>query len=338
MNPKVAHIVYASDSQFIDILGVSLVSLYGNSQDLEGIIVYIIENGISDSDKGRIESISKHYKRAPIEWIPTKRLNEILTMKIKNERGSESQYSRLFISSSLPNDIDRVIYLDCDVIVNESISELWRLDMHNCIVSAGLDAFSYLYRYNIDLKKNDNMFNSGVMLIDLARWRQQEIEKQLLSFISKKHGRVQQGDQGALNAILSKKAYYFEPRFNAVTAYFDFSYDELLRYRKPPKGFYSREEIGLAIEDPSIIHYTTSFLSKRPWIKGCEHKYVEKWLYYKSLSPWSGASLRRDNRPFIKRLIVNILMIFPRKIMICLCGLAQAYVRPIKNRIIDSLF
>lgn len=42
-NPSVAHIVYASDDKFAEILGVSLVSLYENSKDMDDIKVYILD-------------------------------------------------------------------------------------------------------------------------------------------------------------------------------------------------------------------------------------------------------------------------------------------------------
>lgn len=74
-----------------------------------------------------------------------------------------------------------------------------------------------------------------------------------MKFIAHKHGKIQQGDQGALNAVLSHDTYCFEPRFNSVTIYYDFSYDEMMVYRKPPK-FYGREQIKRATESPAIIH------------------------------------------------------------------------------------
>ena len=100
--------------------------------------------------------------------------------------------------------------------VNKSIKELWNLNLHGKTIAALLDAFSPQYRANIGLQKNDIMFNSGVMLIDLRRWKEQKVEERLLEFIESKHGIIQQGDQGALNAVLSHDTYCFEPRFNSV--------------------------------------------------------------------------------------------------------------------------
>ena len=333
MNPNVAYIVYASDDKFAEILGVSLVSLFKNSQDMEDIIVFVLDSGIKDENKNRIESISKDYHRSDIVWIPAQDISKVLAMEVKVDRGSLSQYARLFVSSDLPSDLDRVLYLDCDIVINKSIKELWNLDMRNKTIAALNDAFSPQYRANIGLQKNDIMFNSGVMLIDLNRWKSQRVEERLLKFIESKNGKIQQGDQGALNAVLSQDTYCFEPRFNSVTIYYDFNYDEMMIYRKPAEGFYSKEEIRRAADEPTIIHFTTSFLSKRPWIVGCQHRYVDVWLHFKALSPWRSSSLWEDNTSAVKRITVEILKKLPRGLMIRLCGFAQAYGRPLKNRL-----
>lgn len=333
MNPNIAHIVYASDDKFAEILGVSIVSLYENSKDMDDIVLYILDSEITDKNKSKIESISIKYKRTIPIWIQTQNISKVLSMKVVVDRGSLSQYSRLFVSSDLPENLEQILYLDCDTIIKKSIYELWNLDLHGKTVGVLMDAFSKQYRMNIDLQPNDVMFNSGVMLINLKRWKEQKIEEQLLRFIKKKNGHIQQGDQGALNAILSHDAYCFEPRFNSVTIYYDFNYKEMIVYRKPAKGFYKQEEIKKAVEDPSIIHFTTSFLSKRPWIIGCQHRYLNVWLYFKALSPWQSFPLWNDGTNILKNIIIKILKKLPRNLMIELSGLAQAYVRPWKNRI-----
>lgn len=337
MNPSIAHIVYASDDRFAEILGVSLVSLYENSQDMDDLVVYVLDSGINEENKNKIEGISKKYHRQLVHWLPAKDINKELSMRVKTDRGSLSQYARLFVSSALPSDIDRVLYLDCDTIIVKNIRELWNLNLHGNTIGALLDAFSSQYRANIDLQKNDVMFNSGVMLIDLARWKEKRIEEQLMKFIQKKNGQIQQGDQGALNAILSRDTYCFEPRFNSVTIFYDFNYNEMMIYRKPPKGFYSKEEIEKAVEDPAIIHFTTSFLSKRPWIIGSQHKYANVWLKYKDASPWKTKSLWSDNGRGGKGIAIEVLKILPQKTMIRVAGFAQAYGRPWKNRILRSI-
>lgn len=324
----VAHIVYASDDKFAEILGVSLVSLLENSKDLKDILIYILDSGISDDNKEKIEAVCNKYNRHSPIWLQAKDISKELGLEVTSDRGSLSQYARLFVSSALPEDLGRVLYLDCDIIVNKSIKELWNLNLEGKTIAALLDAFSRLYRSNIGLKPEEVMFNSGVMLIDLKLWREQSIEKRLLKFISDNKGKIQQGDQGALNAILSKDTYCFEPRFNSVTIFYDFTYKDMMTYRKPPE-FYTQDEIRRAKEDPTIIHFTTSFLSKRPWVEGCEHMYVKKWIEYKELSPWKDKPLWKDNRAQWKKKAVFIYKLMPKWLSVRIAGILQAYVRPI---------
>ena len=326
---NIPHIVYATDDNFAEILGVSLVSLYENSKDVDDIIVYVLDSGISDENIKKLKSLPKKYSRSDLSFIKATDISKELSMNVNLDRGSLSQYARLFVSSVLPAKLDRVLYLDCDIIINKSISELWNLDIKGKTIAALKDAFSKQYRKNIDLEPDDIMFNSGVMLIDLDKWRRENIESKLLEFIRKKNGKIQQGDQGALNAILSKETFCLEPRFNSVTIFYDFSYEEMMIYRKPV-DFYPREEIELAVREPSIIHYTTSFLSKRPWYEGCDHRYVAEWFKYKDMSPWSDKPLLTEKKKNgIKGLYVSLCNKMPRKLMIGFSGILQAYGRPL---------
>lgn len=328
-----AHIVYASDDKFAEILGVSMVSLYTNSTDMDEIIVYILDNRILESNKKKLESVAEQYNRPKPIWLGTKNINREVGMEVMTDRGSLSQYARLFVASNLPQDLDRILYLDCDTIICKSIRELWNLDMYGKTVAALMDAFSRHYRANIGLAPEDIMFNSGVMLIDMARWREKCYEEKLLQFIRSHNGRIQQSDQGALNAILSGDVYCFEPRFNSLTIFYDFTYEDMLIYRKPPK-FYTKEEIQRATEVPVIIHFTTSFLSSRPWVRGSKHKYVGLWLKYKEMSPWKNNALRSDNRSVWNQNVVRLYRFMPQKIALHLVGSMQAYMRPQVNRIL----
>ena len=323
-----AYIVYASDDRFAEILGVSLVSLYDNNPEFQEIFVYILDSGISEENRRKLDSIAAQYGRAALQYIKAVNISEQLSMQVNLDRGSTSQYARLFVSSVLSSDIHRVLYLDCDIIINQSIRELWCMDLQGNIIGALGDAFSKQYRKNIDLEPHDVMFNSGVMLIDLDLWRRDNVEQKLLAFIKKKNGNIQQGDQGALNAILSRQTYCFEPRFNSVTIFYDFTYEEMLAYRKPV-DFYSKEEVAKAIEDPVLIHFTTSFLSRRPWYDGCQHKYAGRWKTYKDKSPWKDAPNWAFQEPSgAKGLYIRLTSKLPRKAVIWFSSLLQVYGRP----------
>lgn len=326
------HIIYASDDTFSEVLGISMMSLFDNNRDAKSITIYILDNGISEKNKERLEVISKKFSNSKIVWIEAINIEEILDMTVKVDRKSLSQYARIFMSRVLPKDLKRALYLDCDIIVNSSLNELWNMDLNNKTIGALKDAFSKQYRSNIGLQPNDIMFNSGVMLVDLERWRNLKIEEKVLNFIVKNNGVIQQGDQGALNAVLCKDVHCFEPKFNSVSIFFDFSYKDMMIYRKPP-DFYNEEQVREAVNNPVIIHFTTSFLSKRPWIDGCEHKYKNLWYKYKELSPWKEAQNHKDSSSMIVKSYVRLYNMLPKNLALRISGILQAYLRPYKFKL-----
>lgn len=328
------HIVYASDNSFAQIMGVSISSLFCNCSDIEDIVVYILESGITEYNRKKIEAIFHQFHRALPHWIRAKNISDELKIDVAMDRGSLSQYARLFVSSILPKELDRVLYLDCDIIVNQSIATLWKLDMQGKIIAALMDAFSKCYRANIGLQPDDIMFNSGVMLIDLKRWKEEKIEEKILRFMMNHKGKVQQGDQGTLNAVLSHEIYCFEPKYNSITIFYDFDYREMMIYRKTQK-YYSQKQIMEAIEEPVIIHFTTSFLSRRPWYEGCNHRYVKEWNKYKTLTPWNNDPVW----PYVRKkgcleYFIIILEKISRPLMIRITGILQAYGRPLLYRLL----
>lgn len=76
MNPNIAHIVYALDDRFAEILGISLVSFYENSKDMEDIVVYVLDSGITESNQTKIENITELYRISQIVWISAQNISK----------------------------------------------------------------------------------------------------------------------------------------------------------------------------------------------------------------------------------------------------------------------
>lgn len=325
------NIVYASDDGFAEVMGVSILSLFENNQEAEDIRITILDSGISDINKQKVEEVCQRYHRPLPRWIKATDIEEHLEMSVKTDRGSIAQYARIFLTDIFDESVKRVLYLDCDTLIVDSIYELWNIDLKGNTIAALKDAFSKYYRKNVDLEPNDIMFNSGVMLINLDKWRNDRVEDKLASFIKKKNGKVQQGDQGALNAVLSKNTRVLETKFNMVSIFYDLAYKDILLYRKPV-DFYSIEEINSGKKNPVIIHYTSSFYNRRPWIEKTSHPETRKWRKYKAQSPWSGSILMKDNRRGIAKFIYYLYRFSPKKVILILFGVFQVYVRPMKQR------
>lgn len=325
------NVLYASDDNYAGILGISILSLLENNQSMKEIRVYIINDDISEENCLKIESVFKKYNRPLPIWKKTRCINEVLDMKIYEDRFSQTQFARLFLEEIVEETDNKVLYLDCDVIINDSLDELWNMDLKGKVGAVLADAFSPLYRKNIGLEKDDLMFNSGVMLIDMKKWREECIGHQLWAFIRAYKGKVQQGDQGVLNAVLNRKVCLLEPRYNWITNYSAFSYEDMLTYRKPV-NIYSKAEIEEAGNAPCIIHYTSSFMVARPWEEGKEHPYKSVWNKYREMSPWSEGIYKEKRMKKWKKIYVKLINRMPYRVNLVCSGILQAYVRPMYGR------
>lgn len=324
------NIVYATDDSFVSTMGVSIDSLLKNNKNAKKINLIVLNTDISKKNIEKLFRIVNKYENGSLKLIDAVNIEKKLSLNVEQDRGSVSQYARLFLNDIFDKKINRILYLDCDTLIDGSIYDLWNTDLHGKIIGALKDAFSKYYRKNIGLNKNDIMFNSGVMLIDLEKWRNSNIEQKLMNFIIQHKGIVQQGDQGVLNAILSKEVYPLNPQYNFVSIFSDYTYEQILLYRHPVK-FYSKKQIEQAAVKPIIIHFTSSIFTNRPWEEDCKNLYLTKWLEYKSETPWKNEPLRKDGRGPIKKSIKLIFGLLPISLSLYVSSIFQAYLRPIKN-------
>ncbi len=317
-------IVYASDDRFAQVLGVSIASVFRAGADAGCIGITVIDGGISPKNRQNLDKICREYGSKSPNYIQQDDLKELLGDHIQTDRGSIMQYARLLIGR-LP--YDRILYLDCDVMVRKPIADLWNTDLQGMTAAAMPDVFSRFYRKGMELKPEDPIYNDGVMLVDLTKWREHQIEEKSLAFIHRHHGSPLKNDLGAINAVLRGEVRELSPAWNAVTAFYDFSYEEMLYYRKPPK-YFAKEQIERAASDPCAVHFTSSFCSSRPWEAGCRHPYAAEYTAIRETTPWADEPLAQPKRGLLNRLANRLPWALTIRIAPCL----QAYARPLYCR------
>ena len=322
--PEMIHIVYAADDAFAPVLGVSLESLLRSGGNASLFDISVFDGGISPENKQRLNSLCRRHGQGDPHYLRTDYMQHCLGKHIHTDRGSIMQYARLFIGR-LP--YDRIIYLDCDVMIRKPIAELWNTDLEGMTAAAVPDVFSRYYRKGMELEPLDPIFNDGVMLVDLTKWRDHETEEKALAFIHRHDGGPLKNDLGAVNAVLSRETLKLSPWWNAVTAFYDFSYEEMLYYRKPPE-YFTKEEVEHAASDPSAVHFTSSFCSSRPWEEGCKHPFATEYTEIRKTTPWADTPPVTPERSFHARL-ANLL---PWGLTIRIAACLQAYIRPLYSR------
>lgn len=325
---KKIDVVYCTDDNFVDVCCTSIVSMLENKGE-EAIFLHIIDNSISDVGKEKIKQIVEGFCNTEVEFIPFPNLDELLSVEVKFDRAhlSVSTFGRLFVGDLLSKQIKRIIYLDCDTVVLKSLVELYEYNLEEHIIGGVDDCKSKRYRQVLGLKPKDNYINAGVLLIDLNKWRQEDCEKKVLNYINKYNGRIQFEDQGAINASLNQYILLLPAKFNVMTHNFDMNYKELMKFRNPVIR-YKQEMIEAAMDNPFIIHFTSSFLTKgRVWNIDTNHKRKEIYNYYMkkaSVEEKEGFSVKKID---IKEFVINKL---PRNVTISIGYLAHEIIEPWK--------
>lgn len=129
-----------------------------------------------------------------------------------------STFFRLFISDFIPHNIDKIIYLDADLIINTDIAELYSIQLSKTIGWVdGIHGkkWSKKYLWELGLQITDYI-NAGVLLINLKKWRKLNMENKILSFAEKNFSKLKLGDQDLINIFFQNEIEYINPRWNNI--------------------------------------------------------------------------------------------------------------------------
>lgn len=268
------HILCATDDNYAQHCGVLISSIFSNNINNE-IIIHIIESNLCIQNKSRLNAIAQKFNQK-IEFhyfnsIPI----EDFTI---GQCGAKSfvTYYRIFITSIIKDiNIKRILYLDCDIIVNRNISSLFLIDMTNYPIAAVQDLNNptkEFHRFNISFGYNDKYFNAGVLLINLDLWRTNNFEQQLIQFCSNdKLGYF--ADQDSLNVVFKNKWLELAPYWNRFS---------LVEYKNV--YFKTKNDELIYIYEPYIVHYASPLA--RPWLRNKFIPLKKLYLHYLKETPW----------------------------------------------------
>ena len=179
------NICYSLDTNYVEQFSVSVASVLKNASDNDNIKLYILDGGLSKKDKTNIE-ILKNIKNFSVEYLKIDKKEfancPILSKKSakhKNYHVTLPTYFRFKLPDLLKN-LDKVLYLDCDVIVRTSLKELYEIPFEDNAVLMIKDVESKKEAKRLDIK---NYFNAGVMLINLDYWRKNNVSTTLAKII-----------------------------------------------------------------------------------------------------------------------------------------------------------
>jgi lipopolysaccharide biosynthesis glycosyltransferase len=211
-----------------------------------------------------------------------------------------STFFRYMIPYLLPESIEKVLYLDSDMLVLDSVRELWETDMAGYSTAVALSTNHnhkiHLQRLGIDEKYGYS--NIGMMLINLKFWREQEISKSVFDLVKEKPELLLILDQDALNMAIQKTKKILGPAWNILDPFLKDTSTWNLNTE-----YYG--EIKQAAKNPKIIHFVGAL---KPWFTECSHPYRKCWDAVNSMLKMS-SQFSKVNRysafEYIKYIIIR---------------------------------
>lgn len=124
-------VFYASDENYVRHAAASMVSLMDHNRKADTIHIHMLSMGITDESRNALEKLCTDYGRR----FTIHELGDIKSwfgFDFDTKGFSTSAMARLLIARIVPEDIDRILYLDCDTVVTGSLEQLWATDLSDC--------------------------------------------------------------------------------------------------------------------------------------------------------------------------------------------------------------
>lgn len=317
----IINVAYACDDVYIEQTTVSLLSLYKNCSHPQNIKVYFIDMGISDESKKDLINLTQNYGSELI-IIPFDSIAYDLNISDINGRHIKSVYAKLFFGR-IPN-INRIIYLDSDTVIVGDIQELWNINLSENICAGVESIHTVEENLRIGYYPNEKAINDGVVLMDLEKWRSENVLEKCMNYIEEMNGTPPILSEGTLNVVCRGKIKIIHPRFNLMSFIVGAkSYKiRILTKRK----YYSQKTLDYATHYPCIIHYLSGFYN-RPWCKECSHPLKKEYLKYRNMTKWANIPLKDKKLPFRLKAIGFAYKILPIELFVILRNISSLFKR-----------
>lgn len=308
------NILYQFNEKYAPYACVSITSLFENNSKADSITVYILGEGLSEDSKDRLRGLGDKYTRT----IIFKETSDIIyTMKqwgIPSYRGSYAANLRLFLPLFLENDVERILYIDSDTIIASSLDELYGIEMKECALGMAIDSLGYRYKQTIGFHKDEQYYNSGVILFDLNNWRKNEWTERIIQHIKDGNVNYSSPDQDLLNVVCKGNIKCIDLKYNMQPVHLVFRTKDYFRCY-PRTAYYSEDQIDNAVRHVVIYHFFR-FLGEFPWNKGNLHPDNNIFDKYLELSPWKEYQKQKSESGMVMKTERLLFRILPRSIFL----------------------
>ena len=255
-------VCFSCDNKYVPHLGVSITSILKNKNEDDNLLFYVLDGNISKENREKLVSL-KSIADFEIKFVKvdTSIFSEIRVYG--KDHITDASYYRLILPD-ICNMEDKIIYLDCDLVVRTSLCEMMKIDLKNYYIGAVPDSDHIEQKKRLSLKQ---YINSGVLLINTLAWCRDNITAKVFDWAKNNKVKVLYHDQDIINGALEKNIMIIDSAWNT----------QISKVEKRCNNF------DKTLADAKIIHY----VSYKAW-NGPLQFIPMKCLYFEYLAftPW----------------------------------------------------
>lgn len=276
-------IAAACDNHYIPLLAALIRSIEINHKSGERLIFYVIDDRITPANKTRLRAGSDA-TLSEIRWVEAARIKpKGISIPFDKSSYPPTIHLRMFIPYFVPRDLEKVIYLDVDMIVRNDISKLWYTDLEGLPVAAVADSLIKHFgntwggiRNHVELgfTAETPYFNTGLMVMNTKKWRDDDLTNKIFRCIADNQKWVKYPDQYGLNVVMAGQWKALDARWN----WFARKYNP----------------------DAWLVH----FIGRKPIFKSYSHdpQFQQEFMTYLNQTRWHGLKPLGESARYLKKL------------------------------------
>lgn len=258
------------DENYIEQMKVLMTSIYINNPG-QIFNIYLVHSGISDE---KLDALESDLSKFSYKFFPIKAEDGLFSSARVTDRYPKEMYYRLLAGELLPENLDKIIYIDPDILVINSLKEIWETDIRDFLFAAASHTGKTDMANNVNkirLGTDTDYYNSGFLLINLKRAREEIVPEEIFAYADRNYKNLLLPDQDILNAMYGDKVL---PLKDSIYNYDARNYSSYLLRSK------GEEDLGWVMENTVILHFCGR---DKPWKKNHRTKFTALYRHYMSL-------------------------------------------------------
>ncbi|MFD0980290.1 glycosyltransferase family 8 protein [Tropicimonas aquimaris] len=281
------NLAFGCDDNYALPLGVTLHSLLRHLEPGPRYRAFVIDGGISETNRRRIARIVRSFPDLDVEliWLAPD-MADIAGLYTAGHVTSATYFS-LQIAELTETTANRVLFLDCDLLIRENILDLWQSEVtersplqavRDFQIPTVASTAGIVSHKRLGLDHTSRYLNAGVLLIDVPAWIAANVTERVLRYLTDYHDALVFRDQEGLNAVLAGMWGELEPRWNVQSAI----YDPMLCQGALTE--FGDDGIARLQWEGAIYHFTGA---QKPWHAACTHPLKPLWLQHLAATSWN---------------------------------------------------